>query len=712
MIEHKQWSVEATPVARAHIDALCHELNILPATAELLYRRGYQSAQAARDFLSVSDTALYDPYLLCDMTEAVARIERALSHRERITVYGDYDVDGVTATSVLYLYLKERGAQVDYYIPLRLKEGYGINDAAVQTLCARGTRLVVTVDTGITANEEVAAFAKQGVDVVITDHHACREPLPEAIAVVNPQRADNAYPFRPLAGVGVSFCLICALEIARAKRESKDVDACLNALCERYLDLVAIGTIADVMPLHDQNRLIVKRGLLCMEKHLRPGLQALLAACGSDRTKRRITSSLIGFTVAPRVNAAGRMGDATRGVELFTVEEEAAVSQIAQQLCDLNRARQNEENAIARQAFELISTQVDLENDAVIVLAKEGWHSGIIGIVASRIAEHYHKPCILISIDGAEGKGSGRSIKGLHLVQALGACAPYLIQYGGHELAAGLTVSADQIDDFRSALNAYAKTHLHSEDCIPTLNIDMELTAEQITVAQAQELDRLEPFGAQNPQPVFVLREAQITEITEIGGGKHVKLQLQCAGGKPLTALWFGVSAAQLDYAVGDTVDAAFTLDVNEFMGNRTVQLLLRDLGRGKREQQRVARGIVDYYSLSQNSGALSCAVPVYTQFAQVYRVLKRRFGESGQTFSLHKLLSLCEQECTWGQLRFVLDVFCELGFFSLAPVAEEPLYLSYRIAWSDTEKKVRLEESAMFRNVMKRKEAARRAGI
>ncbi len=703
MTEHKQWTIVEPIPQRAPIDRIAHTLGVLPATAELLYRRGMQTPEAAERFLSLSDTSFYDPYLLCDMDAAVARIERAISQNEKITVYGDYDVDGVTSTAVLYLYLKERGAQVDYYIPLRLKEGYGIHEGAVQALCARGTRLVVTVDTGITANDEVAAFAARGVDVVITDHHACRLPLPEAVAVINPQREDNEYPFRCLAGVGVAFCLLCAMEQARARQKGEDFLSNLCALCDRYLDLVAIGTIADVMPLTDQNRLIVKWGLRRMEAAPRLGLQALLAACGSERTKRRITSSLVGFTVAPRVNAAGRMGDAAKGVELFIAQDEGTAHRIAQELCDLNRMRQNEENTIAREAFALIESEIDLEKDSVIVLAKEGWHSGIIGIVASRIAEHYHKPCILISIDGTVGKGSGRSVTGLHLVQALSACAPYLSQYGGHELAAGLTVEKEQIAEFRAALNEYAAAHLHTEDRIPTLQIDMELTPAEVTLEQAQQLDLLEPFGSKNPQPVFVLRAAQIAELSEIGGGKHTKMQLRCAD-KTLTALWFGVSAAELDYAVSDTVDVAFCLDVNEFMGARSVQLLIKDLGRSKKEQQRIARGIVDYYCLSQSSGALTCTAPVYTQFAQVYRTLKRKYGQSGQSFTLHKLQTLCEQECSWAQLRFILDVFCELGFFALAPLTDDPLYLAYRITWSETERKVRLEESALYRALLARK--------
>ncbi len=704
MIERKQWTFSTQQPTQQNLDVLSRSLNITPLTARLLWQRGFQTEAQASAYLTLGQQPWYDPYLLPDMQAAVTRIERALENKEPITVYGDYDVDGVTSTSALYLYLKQRGAVVDYYIPLRLKEGYGIHTGAVDALCQKGTRLVITVDTGITANEEIEQFASYGVDVVVTDHHNCRYPLPNAVAVVNPQRTDHTYPFREMAGVGVVFCLMLALEQSFAKRKKMDVDAAIKDLCDCYLDLVAIGTIADVMPLIDQNRTIVKWGLSRMESAPRVGLSALLSACAIEKGKKKINASLISFTVAPRINAAGRMGDAALGVELFLCENFESATAIAQQLCEWNRVRQNEENQIAQQAHALIEAEVDLEQDSVIVLAQEGWHSGVIGIVASRIAEHYHRPCILISIDGAEGKGSGRSIKGLHLVQGLQACAPYLIQFGGHELAAGLSIATEQIGPFRQALNAYATSHLAAADRVATLHVDAQVQPQELTLPQAEQLELLEPFGVQNPQPVFVLRDAQICEITPIGNAKHTKFLLQC-GKQSLSCVWFGVRSDTLDYTLGEYVDIAFLMNVNEFGGNRSVQLVLKDMMRAKAEQQQIAKEIVQYYSLTQSTGAVCGSVPVYTQFAQVYRTLQRHFGATGATFGLYQLKALCQEPIGWAQIRFVLDVFVQLDFFELAVLCDEPLYLSYRITWKNTAQKVKLEQSALYRTLIQRKQ-------
>ena len=431
--------------------ALTDEVDVSPTMARLLCLRGYTTPETARDFLYIRTEQLADTNLLADIVPAVNRIVEALQRGEKITIYGDYDVDGVTAVSILYLYLRDHGADVSYYIPNRIGEGYGVSASAVESLAAGGTKLMITVDTGITATEEVERARELGVDFVITDHHECRAELPAAVAVVNPHRPDDTYPFKDLAGVGVIFKVMCALEHALTQDPMID---CVRRLLESYADLVAIGTIADVMPICGENKIIVKLGLAMMENTERPGLIALFRAVSGtqdDRAKAKkrskVSSGFIGYTIAPRINAAGRIRSASIAVELFLSNTVEAALPYAQELCDANKERQEEENHIVQEAYDMIAEQCDLEHDRVIILDSDHWHHGIIGIVSSRITERYGLPSILVSFEGAEGtgadavgKGSGRSIKGMNLVDALVYSKEHLVKYGGHELAAGLSV--------------------------------------------------------------------------------------------------------------------------------------------------------------------------------------------------------------------------------------------------------------------------------
>ncbi|MBR6708248.1 MAG: single-stranded-DNA-specific exonuclease RecJ, partial [Clostridia bacterium] len=471
--------------------SLSEALEIAPLTAKLLINRGYDSPETARAFIRNEATLLHDPFLLNDMEQATARILAAIEGHERIVIYGDYDVDGVTAVSTLYLYLEELGADIHYYIPSRSGEGYGLSFCAIDRLADDGTNLIITVDTGITAIEEAAHAAERGIDMVVTDHHECRPELPEVCAVVNPRRPDSTYPFDELAGVGVVFKLICALELKRARVKGTSELEAIRRICVEYADLTAIGTIADVMPLRDENRLIVSYGLRLIEKQTRIGLSALIEAASSGNPdvrpasetgavrhkpmikRKKITSGFIGFTIAPRINAAGRISNASRAVELFLSHDHDEAYSLALELCEINRQRQIKENSIAEQAYAMIEQQHDFEHDPVIVLADDEWQQGIIGIVSSRITEKYGLPSILISFDGVHGlyespddpgKGSGRSIKGMNLVQALTACDDLLVKFGGHELAAGLTVSRGNLEAFRTRINEYAREHLSDKD--------------------------------------------------------------------------------------------------------------------------------------------------------------------------------------------------------------------------------------------------------
>ena len=471
----KRWIVksDSTPETEAAVLAISSALSVSKTLARLLVCRGYRTPDAARAFIRMESELLCDPFLLADIEPAIARIRRALEREERIVIYGDYDVDGVTAVSTLYLYLSSHGGNVGYYIPNRAGEGYGVSAAAIDRLHAEGASLIVTVDTGITAAEEVAYAKTIGVDVVVTDHHECRSALPAAVAVVNPHRPDCPYPFKELAGVGVVFKLICALE-ERLTGDSRR--ECVARLCRKYADLVAIGTIADVMPIKGENRLIVSYGLGIMEKSRRLGVSALISAAQGQadgaksryRTEPKITSGYIGYTLAPRLNAAGRLRSAEVAVELFLATDPARAREIAEELCEANRERQIEENRITTAAFEKIEAEHDFENDPVIVLSDDTWHHGVIGIVSSRVTERYGLPSILVSFEGCEGehkgedvgKGSGRSVKGLNLVDALLASEDTLLKYGGHELAAGLSVSRQMLPAFRKKINDYARTHL------------------------------------------------------------------------------------------------------------------------------------------------------------------------------------------------------------------------------------------------------------
>ncbi len=587
------------------IDTLCRTLQITPLTARLLINRGYTTPAAAELFLDNDERIWHDPFLLRDMESAVARILSAVAAGERMVIYGDYDVDGVTSVTSLYLYLCSIGGKVSCYIPNRIGEGYGMSEAAVDRLAETGVTLIITVDTGITASREIAHAAVLGMDTVVTDHHECHGDLPTCAAVVNPHRPDCPYPFKELAGVGVVFKLICACETRRVGGAEHASEA-FAAMCRQYIDLVAIGTVADVMPLEDENRFIVSRGLALLDHTDRPGLEALLdaisgggqvrsasgAAGAPKKSRRKVNSGLVGFGIAPRINAAGRIAHAMQAVELLLAESSEEAIPLAEALCEINTRRQVEENRIAEQAYAMIEDQLAEAASAgkptprVIVLEDDNWMQGIVGIVASRITERYGLPSILISFDGALtgephaldlGKGSGRSVKGLNLVGALDHCHDLLVRFGGHELAAGLTIRRCDIPAFREAINAYAAERLTDDMTAVRYEADCEVEAGELTMAQAEQLERLEPFGVGNQTPLFILRDATIQRVIPLGSGKHTKLMLY-KDGQIFQAIWFGQSPSRLPVVTGDAVDLLFQLNINDYQGVRTLQLLVQDL--------------------------------------------------------------------------------------------------------------------------------------
>ena len=530
-----------------------------PLTAMVLAGRGLRDPEGARESLGC-DAPLPDPFLLGDMDRAAERVRRAIQNRERIAVFGDYDVDGITATCLLTDFLRSQGADCLSYIPGRLEEGYGLNPIAIRQLGEEQVKLIITVDCGITALEEAALCRELGMDLVITDHHECKEELPRAAAIVDPHKPGDGYPHRNLSGVAVAFKLACAL--------SGDAQAVL----EEYADMVCLGTVADVIPLVGENRVFVSRGLLALEHTKRPGLAALMEECGCAQGE--ITSSTIGYMLAPRINAAGRMGQVDLAIDLFLTQDENHARSVAAQLCELNRQRQQIESDIYRQALAMLPEGAPPE---AIVLADEHWHQGVVGIVASRIAEEFACPAFLICLDGEHGKASSRSHGGFNLFNSLRELSPLLESYGGHELAAGFTIRRDKIDAFRTQVCAMAASYFADGTHLSTLDLDCAVPPEMLTIPEIEGLNILEPCGSGCPKPQLMMTGLTVERIQSVGGGRHMRLRLR-RGHYSLNAIFFSADPVSAGVAVGDVVDVAFHPQINEFRGLRSVQLNVIDI--------------------------------------------------------------------------------------------------------------------------------------
>ncbi len=712
----KKWVLQyhsGDPAVDAGIEGLIKEAGVSPVMARLLYTRGYHTAKEVTSFLRQDTAQFHDPFLLLDMEKAVKRIEEAIAAGQRIAIYGDYDVDGVTSVSLLYLYLKEQGADVGYYIPSRTKEGYGLSAPAIDLLHEKEVDLMITVDTGITACEEIEYAKTQGMDVVITDHHECRPELPRAVAVVNPHRPEDPYPFKELAGVGVVFKLISACEIARCGKAGTDPALGMRRICSLYADLVAIGTIADVMPIVDENRLIVTLGLQLIQNTKRVGLAALIeAANGGVGKKRKINSSFIGFVIAPRMNAAGRVSSASIAVELLLSEEAATAQRLATRLCELNAERQVEENRIAEAAYKQIEKTLDPENDRIIVIGDDSWHQGIIGIVSSRITERYGLPSILVSFEGSTdgtplmtdlGKGSGRSVKGLNLVEALTACEDLLVRYGGHELAAGLTLRRGCLDTFRSRINAYAREQLGDEPLCLTLNADCLVEMRDLTLHLANEISALEPYGVGNPVPVFVLEGATLTRVIPMGGGKHVKLLLT-KDGVEMTAVWFGTAPEHFAFELLEEVDVLFQLNINEYMGNVSLQLLVQDMRLSRRmvELYDRERGLYDRIKNGECFDAEDRILPTRDDIAVVYQFLRREYRAGHTVFSVRRLLGALRASGQWQmgyvKLKFIIRIMQELLICGVIEADRD----RYVFEFYDNTTKTNIEKSSILHKLRK----------
>ncbi|MBX7245692.1 MAG: single-stranded-DNA-specific exonuclease RecJ [Candidatus Sumerlaeaceae bacterium] len=558
-----------------HARDLAASLRISPAVARVLANRGHgESATGVDNFVNPSLSALHDPMVLSGMSEGLDRVVKAIENREKITIYGDYDTDGATSTALMLKVFHFLNVPVNYYIPHRVDEGYGLNVAAIDGLAEAGTRVLISVDCGITAVAQVAHAQARGVDVIVTDHHQPGEELPTAVAVINPNRRDCAYPNKHLTGVGVAFKFCHAL--LKRLRVPKDK---AQPLLRSLLDLVAIGTIADVAPLSGENRILVKHGLAQMLRTTNPGILGLLRMLEMEGV--RITTKKIGFQVAPRLNAAGRTDHARICVESLTADDEQLAFQIAARLDQYNRDRRAVETRIFEQTLQFIAEQVDLDRERVIVVSGRDWHVGVIGIVASRIMEVYDRPVIIISEHDGGAKGSARSIKGFNIHDALNACSDHLVTFGGHPFAAGLQLLPERIKPFRDALNDYARERLSEEALIPSLTIDTLVEPQEVDAGFIKDLEMLEPFGPSNPSPLFAMRGLRLAEQPRVVGvgGRHLKLSLSSEG-RYFSAIGFGMGehASQLAGKGNVRLDAAFVPMLNDYYSEGRVEMELKDL--------------------------------------------------------------------------------------------------------------------------------------
>lgn len=642
----RKWEVR--PLDKERAAAFAQTYGVPFFLAMLMNIRGLDDAAHLREFLGEGEP-LSDPFLLKDMDKAAARITRAVDNMEKIAVYGDYDADGVTSTAMLYSYLETRGADVIFYIPQREGEGYGMNIGAVEYLKEQGVSLIVTVDNGISSVQEVARANELGIDVVVTDHHRPQEILPDAVAVVDAYRPDDTSPYKHFSGVGIAFKLLMALEDGAGDVED---------LLEAYSDLAAIGTIGDIVPLTGENRTLIRAGLERLSQSDRPGVQALLENAGI--AGKALTSTNVAFTLVPRINATGRMGAPERAVRLLIsgYEEEAEV--LSEEICADNEERRRVEAEIAEAAFADIEAKGYMK-DRVVVVDGENWHHGVIGIVASRVTERCGKPCMIISRGETEAKGSGRSIEGFSLFEAICACGDLLIKFGGHPMAAGITLKSENIEAFRKRINQYAAEHFPQMPT-QTVTLDCKLNPAALSVSMAQSLTQLEPFGNGNPQPVFGLFNMELSNVTPVGGGGHLRLTLE-KNGAVITAMRFNTKPEELPYHIGDKIDLAVQLEAREFRGQPSLTVIVRDMKFAAFNTEKNIASLASFEKW-QRGEALSAEdknrlYPDRACLAAIYRALRTVNGKETDQV---RFVSQFGKDMTLGLFKTALLVFEERG--------------------------------------------------
>ncbi len=558
--------VLAPELDKEQVAALVTECNLPDQVVKILINRGLDNYDTINRFLHPQLNDLRDPYAMTGMRDGVQRVTEAFCNNEKMIIYGDYDVDGITATTLLYMVLGKLGGNVDYYLPNRLVEGYGLSRDGIDEAKSRGVTLIITVDTGITAVEEVEYARSVGLDVIITDHHEPGGTIPKATAVINPKTDGANYPDE-LSGVGVAFKFAQALYQAH-NQDERDLD--------EHLDLVAMGTAADIVPLVGENRVLTKFGIRQIARTTKPGLKSLTFVAGL--MGKDISTGQVVFILAPRINALGRLGDAKEAVRLLSTRDEKVASEIARKLDDENKRRKEIDETTLREALSQIDEVVDLENDRAIVLAGEGWHQGVIGIVASRIVERYHLPTIMISVTDGEGKGSARSIPGFHLCEALKECEHLLIKYGGHKYAAGLSIRDDRIEEFREEFKRVSINHLSNEDITPKLHIDLEIELTDINDHLMQTIEEFSPFGPQNMRPVFLTRNCEVVGQPYMVGRNHLKMRVR-KGDPVFDVIGFGFGQmAHLISSKGCLVDMAYVIEYNTYNDVTRKQIRLKDI--------------------------------------------------------------------------------------------------------------------------------------
>lgn len=642
----RKWEVR--PLDKERAAAFAQTYGVPFFLAMLMNIRGLDDAAHLREFLGEGEP-LSDPFLLKDMDKAAARITRAVDNMEKIAVYGDYDADGVTSTAMLYSYLETRGADVIFYIPQREGEGYGMNIGAVEYLKEQGVSLIVTVDNGISSVQEVARANELGIDVVVTDHHRPQEILPDAVAVVDAYRPDDTSPYKHFSGVGIAFKLLMALEDGAGDVED---------LLEAYSDLAAIGTIGDIVPLTGENRTLIRAGLERLSQSDRPGVQALLENAGV--AGKALTSTNVAFTLVPRINATGRMGAPERAVRLLIsgYEEEAEV--LSEEICADNEERRRVEAEIAEAAFADIEAKGYMK-DRVVVVDGENWHHGVIGIVASRVTERCGKPCMIISRGETEAKGSGRSIEGFSLFEAICACGDLLIKFGGHPMAAGITLKPENIEAFRKRINQYAAEHFPQMPT-QTVTLDCKLNPAALSVSMAQSLTQLEPFGNGNPQPVFGLFNMELSNVTPVGGEGHLRLTLE-KNGAVITAMRFNTKPEELPYHIGDKIDLAVQLEAREFRGQPSLTVIVRDMKFAAFNTEKNIASLASFEKW-QRGEVLSAEdknrlYPDRACLAAIYRALRTVNGKETDQV---RFVSQFGKDMTLGLFKTALLVFEERG--------------------------------------------------
>lgn len=556
---NKKW--EICKINEEDINKICEENNLSQLIGSILASKKIISKDEIREFLNPTRDDFHDPFLMPDMEKAVERILIAIQNKEKIIIYGDYDVDGITSVTVLKKFLEEQGLKTGEYIPNRLNEGYGLNKEAVKNISEQGYTLIITVDCGISCIEEIEYAKELGMEVIVTDHHEPGEIIPDCLAVVDAKRKDNKYPFNQLAGVGVVFKLIQSISL-KLNLEAKEY--------LKYLDIVCVGTISDIVPLIDENRVITKLGLKLVEKTRNIGLKTLLESTGY----KEINSTTISFGIAPRINACGRMGEEKEALELFLTNNIQEAKQISERLNQYNIERQETEKQIFKQAIQ----EIEEENKDVpcIILGKEGWHHGIIGIVASKVTDIYFKPSILICFEGGEGKGSGRSIPGFDLHDAVMNCNTYIEKFGGHSMAIGINVKKENFEKFKKEFEEYVQNS-HINDIIPIIKIDKEIDLRKINIQDIRDLKLLEPYGEANKMPLFLIKNMKIQSIRTLSEGKHIKLKLGIDN-YIADAIGFNMGNIAEQYLIGDRVDVVGSLEINDFGDNENIQINLKDI--------------------------------------------------------------------------------------------------------------------------------------